>query len=42
MNWDREFIIEPLLLGENLPATINFSWQPGTEMRGRISPAIKN
>jgi hypothetical protein len=30
MNWDREFIIEPLLLGEKI------------EMRGRISPSIKN
>jgi len=30
MNWDREFIIEPLLLGERI------------EMRVRISPSIKN
>jgi hypothetical protein len=30
MNWDREFIIEPLLLREKI------------EMRVRISPSIKN
>jgi len=30
MNWDREFIIVPLLLGDKI------------EMMGKISPSIKN